>query len=79
LHHTYFISFILIQIWVEKHQQHPNTTTRAKVDNMPGVLEHSVTTEVPGPLSKAAAKKLDAFFDSRAVHFVVDYDKSEGN
>ncbi|KAK9779940.1 putative 4-aminobutyrate aminotransferase [Seiridium cardinale] len=45
---------------------------------MPGVLENSVATEVPGPLSKATAKKLDAFFDARAVHFVVDYDKSEG-
>ena len=46
---------------------------------MPAVLQQSVTTEVPGPQSKAAAKKLDAFFDSRAVHFVVDYDKSSGN
>lgn len=45
---------------------------------MPGVLENSVTTEVPGPVSKASAKKLDSFFDARAVHFVVDYDKSEG-
>lgn len=45
---------------------------------MPAVLE-SVTTAVPGPASKAAAKKLDTIFDSRAVHFVVDYDKSEGN
>jgi 4-aminobutyrate aminotransferase/(S)-3-amino-2-methylpropionate transaminase len=42
-------------------------------------LEQSVVTEIPGPQSKAAAKKLDAFFDSRAVHFVVDYDKSSGN
>ncbi|KAI1853831.1 hypothetical protein JX265_012662 [Neoarthrinium moseri] len=46
---------------------------------MPGVLETSVTTEIPGPLSKASAKKLDAVFDARAVHFVVDYDKSNGN
>lgn len=46
---------------------------------MPAVLEQSVTTSVPGPISKASAKKLDAVFDSRAVHFVVDYDKSEGN
>lgn len=46
---------------------------------MPAVLQHSVTTEVPGPQSKAASKKLDAFFDSRAIHFVVDYDKSAGN
>ncbi|KAH6646289.1 4-aminobutyrate aminotransferase [Truncatella angustata] len=45
---------------------------------MPGVLENSVATEVPGPLSKAAAKQLDQVFDARAVHFVVDYDKSEG-
>ncbi|KFA75669.1 hypothetical protein S40288_08578, partial [Stachybotrys chartarum IBT 40288] len=46
---------------------------------MPHVLEKSVTTEVPGPLSKATSKKLDAVFDARAVYFVVDYDKSSGN
>ncbi|KAG9259036.1 aminotransferase class-III [Emericellopsis atlantica] len=46
---------------------------------MPGLLQHAVTTEVPGPKSRAAAKQLDAVFDSRAVHFVVDYDRSEGN
>lgn len=45
---------------------------------MPAVLESSIVTEVPGPLSKAACKKLDSFFDARAVHFVVDYDKSSG-
>lgn len=39
----------------------------------------SALIEVPGPVSKASAKKLDTVFDSRAVHFVVDYDKSEGN
>lgn len=46
---------------------------------MPAVLEQAVSTEIPGPLSKASSKKLDSVFDSRAVHFVVDYDKSEGN
>ncbi|PKS08202.1 hypothetical protein jhhlp_005478 [Lomentospora prolificans] len=46
---------------------------------MPGTIQHSVVTEVPGPQSKAAANKLDSFFDSRAVHFVVDYEKSSGN
>lgn len=46
---------------------------------MVGLLVNAVETEVPGPLSKAAAKKLDAVFDARAVHFVVDYDKSQGN
>jgi 4-aminobutyrate aminotransferase / (S)-3-amino-2-methylpropionate transaminase len=45
---------------------------------MVGLLVNSVATEVPGPLSKASAKKLDAFFDARAVYFVVDYDKSQG-
>ncbi|KAF2019917.1 4-aminobutyrate aminotransferase [Aaosphaeria arxii CBS 175.79] len=45
---------------------------------MPALYDNSVITEVPGPLSKAACKKLDKFFDSRAVHFVVDYDKSDG-
>jgi 4-aminobutyrate aminotransferase / (S)-3-amino-2-methylpropionate transaminase len=43
------------------------------------VEESSVATEVPGPLSKAASKSLDAAFDTRAVHFVVDYDKSSGD
>ncbi|KAK0384264.1 hypothetical protein NLU13_8352 [Sarocladium strictum] len=42
-------------------------------------LQPSVVTEIPGPKSKAAAQELDAVFDSRAIHFVVDYDKSEGN
>ncbi|CAH0051474.1 unnamed protein product [Clonostachys solani] len=46
---------------------------------MPAASQHSVVTEVPGPLSKAALRKLDDFFDSRPVHFVVDYDKSEAN
>ncbi|EGY23133.1 hypothetical protein VD0002_g7986 [Verticillium dahliae] len=46
---------------------------------MPAILENSVATEVPGPLSKAASKQLDAFFDARAIHFVVDYEKSSGN
>ena len=39
----------------------------------------SVVTEVPGPRSKAEAEKLGVFFDSRAVQFVVDYEKSYGN
>ena len=39
----------------------------------------SVVTEVPGPQSKAEATKLGTFFDSRAVHFVADYEKSSGN
>jgi len=38
-----------------------------------------VATEVPGPISKASAKQLHEVFDARAVHFVVDYDKSQGN
>ncbi|KAJ0279026.1 hypothetical protein CBS470a_009471 [Colletotrichum nupharicola] len=46
---------------------------------MPSFVEHSVTTEVPGPMSKASQKKLDAVFDARAVHFVVDYEKSHDN
>lgn len=63
-------------------QQHcqlvPNLKTTATEATMPAVLESSIVTEVPGPLSKAACKKLDSFFDARAVHFVVDYDKSSG-
>ncbi|TDZ32574.1 4-aminobutyrate aminotransferase [Colletotrichum spinosum] len=46
---------------------------------MPAVIENSVKTDVPGPLSKASQKKLDAFFDARAVYFVVDYEKSHDN
>lgn len=45
---------------------------------MPATLMSAVTTEVPGPLSKAACKKLDEVFDARPIHFVVDYDKSSG-
>lgn len=45
---------------------------------MPGVVGNTGAIQVPGPVSQASAKKLDAFFDARAVHFVVDYDKSEG-
>ncbi|KAH7324806.1 aminotransferase class-III [Stachybotrys elegans] len=47
---------------------------------MPAVLENKVVTEVvPGPVSQASAKKLDAFFDARCVQLVVDYEKSNGN
>lgn len=46
---------------------------------MSGVLDISVATTVPGPASKQASEQLNTIFDSRAVHFVVDYDKSEGN
>lgn len=46
---------------------------------MSGTLEKSVVTDVPGPQSKAEAAKLGTFFDARAVHFVVDYEKSSGN
>ncbi|CAH0038053.1 unnamed protein product [Clonostachys solani] len=46
---------------------------------MPAIIESSVVAEIPGPLSKAAAKQLDSVWDSRAVYFVADYDKSEGN
>ncbi|ETS73730.1 4-aminobutyrate aminotransferase [Pestalotiopsis fici W106-1] len=45
---------------------------------MPGVVGNTGAIQVPGPVSQASAKKLDAFFDARAVHFVVDYDQSEG-
>lgn len=45
---------------------------------MPAILNNAVAMEIPGPLSNASTKKLDAFFDARTVHFVVDYDKSEG-
>lgn len=38
----------------------------------------AVITQVPGPVSKATSDQLNTIFDARAVHFVVDYDKSEG-
>lgn len=46
---------------------------------MPSFTENAVRTEIPGPVSKASSKRLDAIFDARAVHFVVDYDKSHDN
>ncbi|SPN99869.1 probable UGA1 - 4-aminobutyrate aminotransferase (GABA transaminase) [Cephalotrichum gorgonifer] len=46
---------------------------------MSSSLSGSVVTDVPGPQSKAAAKHLDAVFDSRAVLLVADYEKSSGN
>lgn len=46
---------------------------------MPSFVETPVRTEIPGPVSKASTKRLDAIFDARAVHFVVDYDKSQDN
>ncbi|OAA55631.1 4-aminobutyrate aminotransferase [Cordyceps fumosorosea ARSEF 2679] len=38
----------------------------------------TIIEQVPGPVSKATSDKLNTIFDARAVHFVVDYDKSEG-
>jgi 4-aminobutyrate aminotransferase/(S)-3-amino-2-methylpropionate transaminase len=46
---------------------------------MSAVLEPKVTTEIPGPRSRAEAEKLGSFFDNRAFYFVADYDKSSGN
>lgn len=45
---------------------------------MSPVLEPSVSTAVPGPVSQAHAEKLNSVFDARAIHFVVDYKKSSG-
>lgn len=36
-------------------------------------------TEIPGPVSKEGSSKLNSVWDARAVHFVVDYDQSQGN
>lgn len=38
----------------------------------------AMISQVPGPVSKATSDKLNTIFDARAVHFVVDYEKSEG-
>jgi 4-aminobutyrate aminotransferase/(S)-3-amino-2-methylpropionate transaminase len=47
---------------------------------MPYIDETNVVaSEIPGPISKAEIKKLDKIIDSRAVYFVVDYEKSHGN
>lgn len=43
------------------------------------VLQNKVTTDLPGPQSKASAEQLGHVFDARAVQFVADYEKSEGN
>lgn len=47
---------------------------------MPGLVNPPISVEIqtPGPESQAAAKQLDAVWDARAVHFVVDYEKSSG-
>ncbi|KAL8352595.1 hypothetical protein RB601_002759 [Gaeumannomyces tritici] len=50
-----------------------------KAEGMPAAVAQTVITEVPGPLSKASTKELNSVFDARAVHFVVDYEKSSGN
>ncbi|KAH8885260.1 4-aminobutyrate aminotransferase [Thozetella sp. PMI_491] len=46
---------------------------------MATMLEKKVTTEVPGPVSKAEQKRLDAIFDARTAQIMVDYEKSNGN
>lgn len=38
-----------------------------------------IATATPGPLSKNMIQELDAVFDARAVHFVVDYEQSKDN
>jgi 4-aminobutyrate aminotransferase/(S)-3-amino-2-methylpropionate transaminase len=35
--------------------------------------------QTPGPVSKASSEQIDSVWDARAVYFVTDYDKSEGN
>ena len=45
---------------------------------MSPVLEPTVTTQVPGPVSQATAKELHNVFDARAINFVADYKKSSG-
>lgn len=48
---------------------------------MPGLTDnsHSSIRQVPGPVSKRRIEELNQVFDSRAVHFVVDYAKSHDN
>lgn len=46
---------------------------------MPGLITQTQSVQIPGPLPNTAIKKLHTVFNSRAVHFVVDYQKSHGN
>lgn len=46
---------------------------------MPGVIPQAQSSQIPGPWSKSTIKQLHSVFDSRAVHFVVDYQKSHAN
>lgn len=56
-----------------------NTRTNEHFTIMGGIQTHKTVTQVPGPKSIELVKKLGDVFDSRAVHFVVDYDNSEDN
>jgi 4-aminobutyrate aminotransferase/(S)-3-amino-2-methylpropionate transaminase len=39
----------------------------------------TIKTEIPGPKSKDAIKRLDKVFDTRALNMMGDYSKSIGN
>lgn len=39
----------------------------------------SVTTSIPGPLSKKAIEDLDIVFDTRSLNMICDYTRSVGN
>lgn len=39
----------------------------------------SVTTSIPGPVSKKAIDELDSVFDTRSLNMICDYEKSVGN
>lgn len=39
----------------------------------------SVTTSIPGPISKKAIDELDSVFDTRSLNMICDYEKSVGN
>lgn len=39
----------------------------------------SVTTSIPGPVSKKAIDELDDVFDVRSLNMICDYQKSVGN
>ncbi|OWF52736.1 4-aminobutyrate aminotransferase, mitochondrial-like [Mizuhopecten yessoensis] len=41
--------------------------------------EPSVQTEIPGPRSRELLKELDTIQNTKAVHFFVDYERSQGN
>ncbi|PWW77064.1 4-aminobutyrate aminotransferase [Tuber magnatum] len=54
-----------------------HTTVAPYFNNEPS--QPSVTTSIPGPVSREAIKELDSVFDTRSLNLLCDYEKSVGN